>query len=230
MTRNLKTLGLALVAAMAMTAVMASAAQAQFTADKAPVTLTAGQTSQHVFSTAEGEVTCDVAEFHGTAANTSQNSVTMTPIYTDCEAFGMPADITGFGHYPDEGTETEEHPCDYVFHADGTVDLVCGDDPDDGKGHVYIDTSASCGVTIPEQTDLHHVGYQNTGQGDTKEVLVTATVEDITYENTGHGFLCTLGGVTHYDEMTHDGTYTGSSEVTGEEEDAPHNHIGIEVH
>jgi hypothetical protein len=52
-----KALGLALVVATAMTAITASAAQAQFTAGEVPVTLTAGQTTEHVFSTAEGTFT-----------------------------------------------------------------------------------------------------------------------------------------------------------------------------
>jgi hypothetical protein len=231
MTGKVKALGLALLATLATVAAMAPAAQAQFTADEAPVTLTAGQTSQHVFSTAEGEWACESVQFHGEAEVESQPSVTITPTYTDCEAFGLSMEYTGFGHYPEtEGAETLEHPCDYVLHADGTVDLQCGDSVSDGKGHLVIDPEASCDVTIPEQESIGSISYENEGEGATKQTLVTFDLEGITYENTGHGFLCTLAGVTHYDEMTHDGTYTGTSEVTGEEVDTPHNHIGIEVH
>jgi hypothetical protein len=241
MTRNLKTLGLALVAAMAMTALTASAANAQFEADKVPVTLTAGQTTQHVFETAEGDVTCTTAEFHGEQNETPVTEVTITPVYTDCEAAGLEAEITGFGHYGEsEGPETVANPCDYVFHADGTVDLVCGEDPHDGEGHVVIDTAGGCDITIPEQTELATVTYENEGVShkveeetistpDTDDVLVTADVEDISYENTGHTFLCTLAGITHYDEMTHDGTYDGASTLIGEDPISGA-HIGIEAH
>jgi hypothetical protein len=219
MTRNLKTLGLALVAAMAMTAVMASAAQAQFTADEAPVTLTADAT-EHVFTTAEGEVTCEDISFHGEAANTAQPDLTITPIYTDCEAFGLAAEITGFGHHG----EPEATQCDYLFHADGTVDLDCGP-----EGHIVIDTSASCDVTIPPQDGLSSVSYDNIGEGSTRETVVDADVSGITYVNTGHGFLCTIAGITHYGETTHSGTYTGKSNVTGEDPDTGA-HIGVEAH
>jgi hypothetical protein len=138
--------------------------------------------------------------------------------------------VTGFGHHPTtEGSETVNNPCDYTFHSNGTVDLVCGDDGHDGEGHVVIDTAGGCDTTIPEQTTRYAISYENIGMGSTADLLVTFDLEEIAYENTGHTFLCTLAGITHYDEMTHDGTYTGSSTFTGENP-ITGAHIPIEAH
>ena len=127
MIRKFKALGLALVAVFAMSAVVASAAQATagtlttFPAGKT-VIATAEQTAEHEFVLKDHEAEpgkfantkCKKAVFTGTAGvATGATSVTAHPVYTECTAFGQNATITTTG-------------CDYLLKigtptADGRV-------------------------------------------------------------------------------------------------------------
>ena len=209
MTRNLKTLGLAIVAVLAMSAMVASAAQAsvEFTAPSYPATLSGNQATTHVFTveTTSGDnitTTCTTASFHGTISgpNTAQ---TITPTYTGCTAFGLEATVKFEG-------------CDYVFHpgattgtADeysGTADLSCPA----GTGPVRVfDTLNRCEVTLSQQLGIGPVKYvTDTTAGD---VLVKAEVTGITYNKVKDNFLCPLTGTG----VKSDGKYFGNSTVTG---------------
>ena len=89
MIRNLKALGLAVVAVLAMTALAAPASQAaSFTAASYTATLEGEQLAaeSHVFTLAGGRtVTCTSAKFKGTLAAPS-STATITPTYSSCHA------------------------------------------------------------------------------------------------------------------------------------------------
>ena len=140
MTLNLKALGLVLVAAFAMSAIAASAAQAEFPAQ---LTVEAGTTSIHteqegnvVLTRGTRTVKCTVSTSTGPASN-GATEVTLTPTYSGCEAPGIgPATVTMNG-------------CQYTvtFTADslpgekhtwtGIVDLVCPGAIKQVEIHVY---------------------------------------------------------------------------------------------
>jgi hypothetical protein len=220
MIRNLKALGLAMVAVFAMSAVAAAAAHAEFAHFKADSTSTfvkihATQDptggAEQVFTTNFGEVNCDILTATGTSDNTASSvtldSISYTADYFEesnaCEAFGLEATINFNG-------------CEYVFHAGtydgegmstGTADLVCPP----GK-EVEINAAGLCVVSVPGQTGLGNITYQN-GGGTPQDVTVEANVgvgggKAIRYS--GAGLLCS--------GTFENGTYTGKATVTAVED------------
>jgi len=103
MIRNLKALGLALMAMLVMAAVAASAASADdFTSESSPVTLTGKQTGGgDVFTSTAGTVKCKEKKYTATGVATPTTAVTVTPSYPaktvggelNCTAFGFPAEV-----------------------------------------------------------------------------------------------------------------------------------------
>ena len=118
MIRKFKALGLALVAVFAMSAIVASAAQAlpngtltTFPAGKT-VIATAEQTGEHEFTLTDHETEpgkfantkCKKATFTGSeGVADGALTIRVTPIYEECTAFGQAATITTTG-------------CHYVIH------------------------------------------------------------------------------------------------------------------
>jgi hypothetical protein len=194
MIRNLKVLALAVGALLALTAMMASAATAaQYTASSYPATATGSNTKgSEVFNTEGGKVECD-SHFVTHALGEASSTITATPTYTNCEAFG----------FLSATVNTEE--CSYVFHVSGssptfsnTVDVVCP------AGQSIKVTASTCKAEIKGQTGLSSVAASNSGSS----VLVKPNVSKIAYTVTQDGFLCPFGGTGNKT----DGSYTG--EVT----------------
>jgi hypothetical protein len=195
MIRNAKILGLAVVAVLAMTAVMASTAgAAQFTASSYPVTLKGSQTESHKFSVGGGTVTCTEATFTGTGTAAS-NTQTVNATYHNCTAFGfINSTVTGFA--PTGG-------CDYLFYAGGTTDLDCT------SGDVKIDASL-CSVTL-ESGKNQNLG-SNTYTNDTPivgDVTVDSNVTGIHAVVTS-SFGCPIAGGTYTTA-----SYTGKTRMEG---------------
>jgi hypothetical protein len=153
MSRNLKILGLCLVAVFAVNAMAVSAAQAgQFTAGAYPATIT-GQNvgGAHQFTTLLGVMECGV-KFHGVLAEGSQD-LTLSPEYgTTCELEGKQVHVKANG-------------CDFRFHAGettvmdqvkGSVDVRC---PTGAEIDFEVTSMVTCHITIPEQLGLGHVTY-----------------------------------------------------------------------
>jgi hypothetical protein len=210
MTRNLKVLGLALVAVMAMSAVVASAASAGTAMTKNsnyPVAISAEQigSENHVFTSGAGnEVKCKKASFSGTASAASSN-VTVHPSYSECTAFGLAATVTTTG-------------CDYEFtigatigagpNYDGTVKLVCS-----GTNKILIQAGAGqCEVRIGDENtaagavnqSLSTVSFEN--KTSPEHVIVDASVTGINYDVTVDKILGPLKA-----GEANDGTYNGST-------------------
>jgi hypothetical protein len=173
--RNLKSLGVALVAVFALTAVMASAASAaSYTTSSYPTTGTAeSAVGNDVLTTEGGTVECK-AHYAGTLTEESTD-LTVTPKYTNCKAFGfIEALITGC-----KFTFTE--PTSAAPNYTAKVDIV----------NPCTIIASNCHVTIPVQGPLSHVGITNNSGGD---VSVRATVTGIKYNVIKDGFLCTYNG------------------------------------
>jgi hypothetical protein len=191
MTRNLKALGLALVAMLAMSAVVASAASAQsvptqkFTAmdNTYPESFHGvNAAGQETFTTEAGTVEC-ASTFSGTANAASQHIVA-TPVYTGCKAFGfLNATVAMEGcNYTFQLTTTLTNPHRYQAH----VNVVCP------AGKSIKITAGTCVVTIGGQTGLTTVDLEN--RADTKAVLVRPTVGGINYTVVTDGFGCPFTG------------------------------------
>jgi len=205
MIRSLKSLGLALVAVLAMSAVVASAAQAtpQYTGSAYPVNGTGtNAVGNETFTTPGGTVQCD-SHFSGSLAEPS-STLTVTPKYTNCKAFSfLNATVDMMG-------------CDYLFHAGAslgegkyshTVDVVC----EEGEGPITI-TAGTCKADVSSQSGLGTVTTTNLGDGT---VTVQPNVSEITLNVTEDGFGCPFPGKGHYKGTYHGDVVLKNSETGG---------------
>jgi hypothetical protein len=210
MTRNLKALGLALLAVFAMSAVAASGASAAedvFTSSEEVTDLT-GHGAGAVFQYTEGKlgVTCETETYNGTIEGAAVNEITVHPVYEGhCTAGPFEATITTDG-------------CNYIISGDtdenghAGVEIEC----DEGK-EITVDTA--CTIHIPPQTPTGGgVSFAN-GVSGQDDVTVNATVTGI-HSTVTHSFACTLGGIA---PGTHTGgTYEGSVTVKGYKHESAH--------
>ncbi len=192
MKRNLKALGLSLVAVFAMSAMAAQAASAEplFQSDEAHTIINGSQNGTHVFEAGEGnKVTCTTANFAGTSTEKSQASLTITPTYSGCSAFGFAT------------THVNMNGNDYLFTStDGKVNL---------NGSVSLTPTvfgfSVCTVKVLPGT-FETISYAN-ASGD---VEVEAAATEISYEETSGS--CGIGS-------GEDGTYTGNVTMAGSDTD-----------
>jgi hypothetical protein len=173
MIRKFKTLGIAVVAVLALSAVVASAASAtNFTASKYPTAASATSSKGNdTFTTAAGTVECH-ASFAVASISEPQSSVTVTPTYTSCLAFGL------------FSAEVHMNGCDYTFYTTGAVDVNCG------TGKAIAITAGPCEVQIGAQKGLSKVDLANSGTG----ISAQATVSGVAYNVTKDGFGCPFSG------------------------------------
>jgi hypothetical protein len=192
MIRKLKSLGLALVAVLAMSAVVASAAQAvpQSTCSSYPCTSTGSSTKGSETFTIDGAtVTCD-SHFVSSLSSASSTR-TITPTYTGCEGFGFTTATVNV-----EG-------CTYLFHATEKVaagvykhhvDIVCP------SGKSIKMTGGTCGLEVKPQTGKTTVQTTNLAGGTV--TIQWNTIISVTI--TKDGFGCVLAGLG-----TRNGAYHG---------------------
>jgi hypothetical protein len=207
MIRNLKVLGIAVVAVFAMSATMASMAQATpnwwFTTDAAAgkkTTLTAEQLGEDIFSTTAGVVKCN-AHYTGSVVGPTQSSVTLHPVYSGCTAFGFAATVDTTG-------------CSFIFDTSTTKFLATTTvECEAGKEITVVAKLAGvtkCTVHIGAQ-DVGLVTLTNaTKENGIKYIHADISLSAITYKHTagtGAG-ACTSGSASN-------GSYTGTAAVTG---------------
>jgi hypothetical protein len=171
MIRNLKVLGLALVAMFAMSALVASAAQAQtsftLTGD-AGTTQLDSHGANHLFTLSGGRsFTCKTITSTNDAVTLPTSTVTAKPVFSECTSkiAGTPVPVT-----------VTMNECDFLFHLTGT-------DPDGNSDHYVGDVGIVC--PVGKSIDIH-VYPEGTlpSEHATKPVLCTYTVGSQTV-NTG---------------------------------------------
>ncbi len=199
MIRNIKILGITVVAAMALSAVVASAAMAvpQFTASTYPAQVTGtSAVGAEKFKTDGGTIECK-GHFLSASLGAANSTLTVTPKYSECTAFG--------GLNATFNTEG----CTYVFHATELVsagvykhhvDIVCP------AGQSVKFVASTCKAEIKSQTGLTTVKTTNSGTS----VVVNPEVTKIAYTVTEDGFLCPFTGTG----STNNGEYTGAVTVS----------------
>jgi len=209
MTRSLKAIGISAMAVMAMTAVMATAAQAtptaaKFTAASYPAYVHAESAKgKEIFTTEAGQVKCK-STFTGTLSESSQ-TFTITPTYSECEAFGFLSATVNM------------EKCNYLFHLttefavsaptespayQAHVDLKCG------AGESVKIVAGTCEVQVDAQDGMTTVDLYNMKAATPNDVTVTPTVS-LKYTVTKDGFGCPFTGLG---EKT--GTYTSTEKTT----------------
>lgn len=221
MTRNLKALGLALVAVFALSAMAVQVASAHtFTAEKAPVTLHGTQENTQVLSFTGKSMECNRITYHGTLASNSAAVLTLHPTYSACNFGGIEMGV----HVPAN--------CNMVFGSNtpsanmAPVSFEC----EHGEP-IRLDIGEICTLTIgdthpPATTTVNQnfngVHYTNIGTGTTREITVDETIENITV--TAEGSLCFLAGIL---TGTHaNATAIGKATFTGTE-DSGSGHVGV---
>jgi hypothetical protein len=224
---KLRVLGLAFVAVIAFSAVVASAASAlEFKAEKYPVTVHGtGSGIGEKFVTEAGAVECEVSHFHGvqTEAEHIANPSTLTvhPEYTGCKAFGfLGATITTTG-------------CNYLFHVASKtsvdnyalkVDVECS------AGSSIKIVASTCSAEVKAQTGLSSVNVLDTTTASPKrDVDVTPAVKGIAYTVTNDGFLCPFNGTGAKTGGEYSVESGKSITITGQNPSNAAEKIGIEV-
>jgi hypothetical protein len=204
MTRNLKTLCLALVAMLAMSAGAVSAAQAapgelhsEVAAGKTSAILTGDNVGlgAHEMTIKGFVLKCQSASFEGTVQKTTTDA-TVTPQYTGCLWGGLAAQFKMNG-------------CKYTLTgvADFTANIdIVGCTA--GKSIEIVDVL--CTVTVPEQKEIGHVVFTNTA-GPPKDIHASVTLTGITY--IGDGEKCGAPEGHHAD-----GTLTGTTTIRAYED------------
>jgi hypothetical protein len=206
MIRNLKALGLALVAVFAMSAVVASGAQAEqfYHSSATPTTLSGTIGSTNIFHVpGAGTVECNTASFPGTVVGTTVSEIRVTPVYTGCVAFGFATTdiITTECHYLFTTPTTTGTTSHAPLHVECT-----------GANKIKITPTffgaSVCTVEVGSQTPGGVVDFENKSSSAVppvpeSHVLVTSTA-------TGISHTAGCGG-----SAAADGTYTGSVTVKG---------------
>lgn len=213
MSYELKRIGLALVAMLALGAVVAQAASAtavtsqKFTASQYPVTLHSENTAGvEEFGTEGGVVKCN-STYEATVSETS-TTLTVTPTYSSCSAFGFA-----------EATVTT-NGCDYIFHL--TTKVSFGSESG-FQAHVDISEcnsstgiqiiAGTCEAWVVPQSGLTTVDVSSmTGvEGSTKgDLTVRPRIGGVIFEVTKDGTACPLSETGKKSE----GTYSSSSCIT----------------
>lgn len=209
MIRNLRTLGLALVAVLSIGAAGASASYAspELHSETGHTILTGQQIVGNELALDVGVMQCGIVQFQGTIASSTTTTIPLTPKFENCEIGEVEVLFTHNG-------------CHFLFHIGpeehftGNVDFVCPDEPMeiDGPG---------CTITIPPQAGLTGETFTNEGEGQTRSVIFDLKIDEIHYVE--HGMFC-----ENETETTNNGTYKGKITITGENTAQEHRGIWIE--
>jgi hypothetical protein len=239
MSRIIKALGLAMVAAFALSAMTASAAHA--VKGPAAVTIESGTgfldgdqgEEESVLTRQVRRVTCEVATYDAHAVS-GDTTIRIDPNYAECHSFIGPATVT-------------MESCYYMFHLDGeevpneedlwtaTATLECENAGDEVEVHIYTShtnhtsNTAVCRYRFPEQAVDGHINLTNIpAGGETPEDWIHGhiEVEGITsYRNGGTGGVITCG--TNEDSA---GELEGEAVLKGTDEEEEPTGITISTH
>ncbi|HEX3240731.1 MAG TPA: hypothetical protein VHR18_11445 [Solirubrobacterales bacterium] len=164
MKRKLGSLGLMLAAVLAVGVSTASAAN--FFSAVHPQSVSGTQTTNHVFTTNAGTVTCKKVTFTGTTAASVSATQTLTPDYSECTAFGFIS------------VPVDENGCGYIFNASGTTEVEC---PEGKKIEITV---PFCTVTVGPQHIAGGMSYSNNA-GETDIVATSNIKSEIDYDECG---------------------------------------------
>jgi hypothetical protein len=209
MSLKLKVLGLGVLAALAISAVVVLGASAEagghFTAEGKPTSLIGTQDAAHptLIETAAGKVECSL-ELQATMTAEKEFSIPFTPIFSKCKLKGGAEE---------ENVTVAVNGCVFrltiraaeVDKKHSTVHIQCPVNLEqdlhtyatgnERRNMIEVDIPGVCKITIPEQTPTKGgVIYKTGGAAKTHDYDVTATLEEVHY--TQHGLCNFLGGTT----------------------------------
>jgi hypothetical protein len=206
MAHNLKTLGLALIAVLAMSAVAVSAAQAsepEFHVEEASAIIKGEQVGKNTLTLTGGKVQCSSGTFEGEVSSTTFTELEVSASYGECIGLGL-------------ATVWHMNGCKYLgrmvlgSNPPTTVtDIVCPA----GK-EITITIGKKCVVHIPPQKTIKHIVWDNSGSGKNRDLVATVTEEGIAYTETpGCIFPGTYSNGTYFATETHKAFNKSGSQV-----------------
>jgi hypothetical protein len=186
MTRNLKALGLALVAVFALGAVMASGASAHeftSTSEKTILTGTSELERGFVIHTNGPESTPAIechADYEGTIEGKAVSSVTVTPTISNCNnVLGQAVTVTtNHCAFILEGATTGEH-------AVSKLECAAFDSAHPTTNKIVMKFGTACTLEFGEQVPKKGSRYTATTVGGFGHVTVNVTVEGFVFTKTG---------------------------------------------
>lgn len=200
--RNLKAFGLMLVAAFALSAVVASTASAEFTIGETNAHSRTTALAEQVFTAGpEATVKCKKVAGDGTTTNTTEKEITIEPTYSECQiAIGSLGTLTA---------EIDTNGCHYLFttNTEVAVHVLCPEGKQIEVTAKILGTFRKCldvHAQTPTSPVVHYTNKLNTTTGKW-DIEINPTVEGITYEKTGS---CAFGTVEG-----NDSTYSGKVTV-----------------
>jgi hypothetical protein len=214
MIRNVKVLGLALVAMLALSASVASSAFAiEFHSDSSTgnTWLTGTSTGSHIFDAAGSTITCKKATFSGTQTGKTVSTVNLTAAYSECTVaigeFNLAATVNMGG-------------CQYSFNANGEVGVVNATGKTCSTEQITYRVSnflGECDVKVGPQTGLKSAKYEGATTVANGTVKVSPSVTLIKGTSTGN--LCsTTGEFTNGQYTSGPTTVSGFVDNAGKEE------------
>lgn len=227
--RKLKTIGVAMIAVFAMSAVAASSASAVLPDFHSEVETTWIVGTQHVrtaLGTPAGTVKCGAAATDATvtqaditgtkiaASNFTKDELSLTPTCNNATAFGQAATVAFNGCTFEINTPTTLVTGDAWLKCPAgqtvTVNVPAG------NCSIHINEQGSTTTPIPGDLD-----YKAEGATTTRDVTATSTLKEIKYTVTGPGSICgTIGAHA-------DATYTGAFTIKGFSNAAETTQVGI---
>jgi len=203
MIRILKVMGLAMVAALALSGLVSATASATdqgfITAGSAgsPATIDGEQTTLNIFNRTGREISCEVAKFGSSSSVPgSATELTLVPTYEKCKAVvlgvPLPATVTMNGCDYKFTITKDTNPT--TFTALPHVECPAGQAI---EIHVYNDeahTSLKCTYVVPAQTPAGHIHLENVA-GTPNDVKGTITVSGVTSTRTS-GTLTNCGAAS----------------------------------
>lgn len=208
--KRIKTVGLIIGAALALTALGASSATAaQFRAEEYPTTVAGAQITEFALGTngtkSPIKTKCSKVTFAGVESEAS-SAMTVTPTLSGCKTAGV-------------SSTPSVNSCYFVFHSTneeapfvGGVDVTCSKENDTID---FAVPGLECTIKIPAQNGLGSVAYSNSGSSRSRAITATLNLTGLRYIYSGKG--CPGGSGTF-----ENGTYSGSAVFSGVNEAAKH--------
>ena len=218
MTRNIKALGLALVAVFALSAMAVSAAQAR----EPVVTLKDGSGTTvntatitgedtggtHVFNVEGNTVTCNTVEFNGNIEDAKTNTF-VHPTYQNCTAFGF------------IGANVNTTNCNYRLMPNpenenmvwgGEIEVICN------SGSITINAGGVCEAKVNGGTLINTGNKVTVLTNSPEDLLLHNEASEVATEKTLDGFGCPFNGTG---KVT--ANYTGTTTVRAYKTALAHN-------
>lgn len=215
MTRNLKALGLVLLAALAINASAASAAE--FHSEGTETELAGTLEGSQEIITSLGTMKCATGTYTGKMSGSTASTLTVAPTYKNCSIGTSPVEV-------------EMNGCEYQFHAGiggtGSTSLLCPKEKEITFTVRNMFGEDVCTLHVHPETGHRTVTYTNVGVGTTREIVKHVEIVGVTYSETkGTSFFeaCKTTKTTHNMEIFETWRATGYHQFFGK------THTGIEI-